>query len=81
MRQNLTQSLNLGRQPVDHAAFMAGPHMAVVGVRADALLLLGSPLAVVGQDVGQWFATDIIFDDYCVFVWRHGRIPPVYQAQ
>lgn len=65
LRQNLTQPLHLGREPVDHAPLVAGPHVAVIGVRADAVLLLGSPLKVIGQDVG--------------FVFRHWRIPQVYR--
>ena len=61
--QNLTQALQLGRESVDHAPLMAGPQMAIRRVRAGTVLLLGSPLAVVGKDVG--------------FILRHGRIPLV----
>ena len=65
LRQNLTQPLNLGREAVDHAPFMSRPQVAVRRVGADAVLLPGSPLTVVGKDVG--------------FIWRHRQLCPIYR--
>ena len=45
------QPLHLRREAVNHAPLMARPEVAVWRVRADPLLLLGSPLTVVGEDV------------------------------
>ena len=49
--QFLPQPLHLCREAVDHASLVPWPEVAVWRVRADAILLLGLPLTVVGKDV------------------------------
>jgi hypothetical protein len=66
-------------QPVDHAPLMAWPHMATVSVGADAVLLFGSPLTVVGQDVGHHFTSGGPGSGIqCVTSAHHSQLPLMY---
>ena len=71
--QFLPQPLHLCREAVDHAPLVPGPHVAVWRMRADAVLLPGSPESVVGEDVGHVL---------CSRIWNlpAGVGWPVYQS-
>jgi len=44
---------------VNHAPLMTRPEVAIIGVGADAILMLGSPESVVGEDVGHFLVSRI----------------------